>query len=37
MDELECEEERRVLASLHPTSRRRIQYAYIDGDVTVLK
>jgi hypothetical protein len=37
MDERECEEERRVLASLHPTSSRRVQYAYIDGDVTVLK
>jgi hypothetical protein len=37
MDEHEREEEHIVLASLHPTSSRRIQYAYTGGHVTVLK
>jgi hypothetical protein len=37
MDEHEREEEHIVLASLHPTSSRRIQYAYMGGHVTVLK
>jgi hypothetical protein len=37
MDEHEREEEHRVLASLHPTSSRHIQYAYTVGHVTVLK
>ncbi|CAD6242328.1 unnamed protein product [Miscanthus lutarioriparius] len=37
MNEREREEERRVLASLHPTSSRRVKYAYTGGDVTVLK
>jgi len=37
MNKRERDEERRVLASLHPTSRRHVQYAYTDGHVTVLK
>ncbi|XP_066328444.1 uncharacterized protein [Miscanthus floridulus] len=37
MNEREREEERRVLASLHPTRGRRVKYAYTGGDVTVLK
>ena len=37
MEERELEEEHKVLASRRRTSSRRIQYAYTDGDVTVLK
>ena len=37
MDERKLEEEHKVLASRRRTSSRRIQYAYTDGDVTVLK
>ncbi|KAG2645243.1 hypothetical protein PVAP13_2KG423200 [Panicum virgatum] len=37
MDERELEEEHKVVASRRRTSSRRIQYAYTDGDVTVLK